>query len=54
MNYLPCQYLSFKEFVEKFGQKTEATSNIKTKEILNEINISCGIYMISLPLLLEL
>ena len=37
--------MSFKVFVEKYGLKTEATFNIKIKEILNEINISCGIYM---------
>ena len=37
-------YLSFKEFVEKYGLKNEATSNVK-KEILNELNIPCGIYM---------
>ena len=48
-------YLSFKEFVEKYGLKNEATSNVKIKEILDrlgasgEINTvcgqSCGIYM---------
>ena len=45
MNYLSCQYLSFKEFVEKYGLKNEATSNVKIKEIPNELNIPCGIYM---------
>ena len=39
------KYLSFKEFVEKYGLKNEATSNVKIKEILNELNIPCGIYM---------
>ena len=39
-------YLSFKEFVEKYGLKNEATSNIKIKEILKLMNITkCGIYM---------
>ena len=38
-------YLSFKDFVEKYGLKNEATSNVKIKEILNELNIPCGIYM---------
>ena len=36
--------LSFKEFVDKFRLTNEATSNVKIKEILNEINIPCGIY----------
>ena len=40
------KYLSFKEFVEKYGLKNEATSNVKIKEILKLINITeCGIYM---------
>ena len=39
-------YLSFKEFVEKYGLKNEATSNVKIKEILKLMNITeCGIYM---------
>ena len=39
-------YLSFKEFVEKYGIKNEATSNVKIKEILKLMNITeCGIYM---------
>ena len=46
MNYLSCQYLSFKEFVEKYGLKNEATSNVKIKEILDILKInSTGIYM---------
>ena len=46
MNYLSCQYLSFKEFVEKYRLKNEATSTIKMEEILALMNISeCGIYM---------
>ena len=28
-------YLSFKEFVKKYGLKNEATSNVEIKEILN-------------------
>ena len=39
------RYLSFKEFVEKYRLKNEATSNTKVKEILNEMKIPCGIYM---------
>ena len=44
-------YLSFKEFVEKYGLKNEANSNVKLKEILDrlgassKLNIPCGIYM---------
>ena len=38
-------YISFRDFVEKYGLKNEATSNVKIKEILNELNIPCGIYM---------
>ena len=43
-------YLSFKEFVEKYGIKNEATSNVKIKEIrdilkLNSTGRSCAIYM---------
>ena len=38
-------YLSFKEFVEKYRLKNVATSIVKIKEILNEIDILCGIYM---------
>ena len=30
-------YLSFKEFVEKYGLKDEATSNVKIKEILDTL-----------------
>ena len=38
--------LSFKDFVEKYGLKNEATSNVKIKEILKLMNITeCGIYM---------
>ena len=36
---------SIQEFVEKYGLKNEATSNVKIKEILNELNISAGVYM---------
>ena len=52
MNYLSCQYLSFKEFVEKYRLKNEATSNVKIKEILDTLSAfgilklnSTGIYM---------
>ena len=39
-------YLSFKDFVEKYGLKNEATSNVKIKEILKLMNITeCGTYM---------
>ena len=49
MNYLSCQYLSFKEFVEKYRLKNEATSNVNIKEILDKLTIRVasptGIYM---------
>ena len=38
-------YLSFKEFVDEFGLKDEATYKVKIKEILSELNIPVGIYM---------
>ena len=38
-------YLSFKEFVEKYKLKNEATSNVKIKEIINELGIPAGVYM---------
>ena len=39
-------YLSFKEFVEKYGLKNEATSNVKIKKILGLLKLnSTGIYM---------
>ena len=38
-------YLSFKEFVEKYRLKNEATSNVKIKEILQVLKVPCGIYM---------
>ena len=39
-------YLSLKDFVEKYGLKNEATFNVKIKEILKLMNITeCGIYM---------
>ena len=37
------KYISFKEFVKKYGLKNEATSNIKIKEVLNKLTISAGI-----------
>ena len=39
------KHISFKEFVEKYGLKNEATSNIKIKEVLNKLTTSAGIYM---------
>ena len=38
-------YLSVKEFVEKYGLKIEATSNVKITEILNVKDIPAGVYM---------
>ena len=38
-------YLSFKEFVNKYVLKNEATSNVEIKEILKLMNTSCVIYM---------
>ena len=39
-------YLSFKEFVGKYGLKNEATSNIKVREILDILKLnSTEIYM---------
>ena len=38
-------YLSFKEIVNKYRLKNEATSNVEIKEILKLMNTSCGIYM---------
>ena len=38
-------YLSFEEFVEKYGLKNEANSNVKIKEILDKLTIPAGIYM---------
>ena len=38
-------YLSFKEFVNKYGLKNEATSNVEIKVILKLMNTFCGIYM---------
>ena len=38
--------LSFKEFVDKYGLKNEATSNVEIKEILGTLKLnSTGIYM---------
>ena len=37
--------LSFKEFVEKYELKNEATSNVKIKEVLDKLTIPAGIYM---------
>ena len=47
MNYAKSAklYLSFKEFVDKYGLKDEATSNIKIKEVLDKLTIPVGIYM---------
>ena len=49
MNSSSCQNLSFKELVEKYGLKNEATSNVNIKELLDELTIRVasptGIYM---------
>ena len=37
--------MSFKEFVEKYELKNEATSNVKIKEVLDKLTIPAGIYM---------
>ena len=39
------KYLSFKDFVEKYGFKNEATSNVKIKGILNEVDVPAGVYI---------
>ena len=44
-NNYEMNYLSFKEFVNKYGLKNEAPSNVEIKEILKLMNTSCGIYM---------
>ena len=38
-------YLSFKEFVEKYKLKNEATSNVKIKEVLDKLTIPAGVYI---------
>ena len=38
-------YLSFKEFVDKYGLKNEANSNVKIQQILNELHLPTKIYM---------
>ena len=38
-------YLSFKEFVDVYGLKDQATSNIKIKEVLDQLTIPAGNYM---------
>ena len=37
--------LSFKEFIREFNLKNKATSNIEIQNILNKLNVKCGIYM---------
>ena len=39
------KYMSFKEFIDLYGLKDQATSNIKTKEVLDKLTIPSGIYM---------
>ena len=39
------KYLSFKEFVDMYGLKDQATSSIKTEEVLDKLTIPVGIYM---------
>ena len=38
-------YLSFKEFVDKYGLKDEATSNIKIQQILNTLHASGELHL---------
>ena len=38
-------YLSFEEFVEKYGLKNEVTSNVKIKEVLDKLTIPARVYM---------
>ena len=38
-------YLSFKVFVDMYGLKDQATSNIKIKEVLGLLTIPAGYYM---------
>ena len=35
----------YESLIKKYGLKNEATSNVEIKEILQILNISCGIYM---------
>ena len=43
------KYLTFKEFLKKYGIKNEATSNVKIMDILDILNRhihdSCQVYM---------
>ena len=39
------RYLLFQEFVDKYGLKNEATSNIKIQQILNELHLPTKVYM---------
>ena len=38
-------HLTFKEFVDKYGLKDEATTNIKIQQILNELHLPTKVYM---------
>ena len=38
-------YLSFKEFVNKYGYKNEATSNVKIQQILNTLRFSGELHL---------
>ena len=47
--YAKPMYLSFKEFVDKYGSKNEATSNKKIKEILKLMNKQSSFGTAELP-----
>ena len=38
-------YLSFKEFVDKYGLKDEATNNMKIQQVLNKLHLPTKVYM---------
>lgn len=38
-------YLSFKEFVDKYALKNAATTNIKIQQILNQLHLPTKVYM---------
>ena len=37
-------YLFFKEFIDKYGSKDEATTNIKIQQILNKLGLCTKVY----------
>ena len=38
-------YLTFKEYVDKYGIKGEATTNTKIQQYLNELRLQTKVYM---------